>query len=404
MKYSHAFLGAVTFLAITSAYVCAQEGKQDKIHVALPVQREVADFVECMGRTQSAEYVKISPRVTGFVIETPFKEGAHVKKGEVLFKIDSRPYEAQYKAGQAQLAADKAKLRYAEAVNKRYQELAKKNPEAISARELDQHQAFEDLSRSDVARTEANLPALALKLEWTTVRSPIDGRVGRRFVTVGNLVTQDVTMLTSVVTLDPMHVHFDLDQPSYLRTKRAVENGKIADAGPNPTLKAHMALADEDGYPHQGSIDFFDNQADAKTGEVSMRAVFANPKLPRGTQLLVPGLFVRLHIVIGPPRAGLLVASSKVHRSVTPTGQLGRNWVFVVDRNEIQRRDVKLGHLEPDGLYVIEEGLKKDDRVVVGGIFEANMRVRPEQVEQVLMPMIRANESKGNNRFDSDGR
>ena len=244
MKHCFTLFGALALMGFTSFNLNAQEAKGKKIKVALPVQRQVDDVVECAGRTNATASVTIVPRVTGFVTEIPFKEGSLVKAGDVLFKVDPRPYEAQFKvaetqlrvarnqltAAKSQLTVVEAKLRYDKVVNDRYRELALKQPGAVSARELDQHQANEEQSRANVvvaqanidtavanlAVAEANLELPRLNLEWTAVRSPVDGQVGRYLLTVGNLVIQDQTQLTTVVSKGPMQVHFDLDEPAYV--------------------------------------------------------------------------------------------------------------------------------------------------------------------------------------------
>jgi RND family efflux transporter MFP subunit len=395
MKLCHALFAAFTLLAITPFGPHAQEGKQDKIRVALPVQRQVVEFVECTGRTSPVTSVAIIPRVTGYVIETVFKEGDLVKKDDVLFKIDPRPYEAQVKAAQAQLLAAKSQLAVAEAklsydatTNKRYMELARRDPAAVSQRELAQFQALEDQSKANVdlaganiLLAQANLVKPTLDLEWTSVRSPIDGRAGRYFVTRGNLVTQDVTQLTTVVSTDTMCVYFDLDERTYLQLKRSNQDDKTAEVG---KLKVHMGLIDQVGYPHEGIIDFVDNRVDAKTGSVPMRAVFANPKIAKGSQLLMAGMTARVQLEVGPPRSALLVHAND--SSTIWHGRDGTSQVFVLNGNKVESRTVKLGKIQSDNLIVIEEGLTQDDRIVLNGRPLENMTIRPEQIEQVAMP------------------
>jgi multidrug efflux system membrane fusion protein len=348
--------------------------------VSHPLQKEVTDYLDYTGRTNAKDAVAIQPRVTGYLVDIPFKEGATVKKGDLLFRIDARPYEDQRDVAKAQVALNEASLKYAKATNERFKALFKQNKGAVSERELDQYQALEEQAIANLNLAKANLEAAELNLEWTKVTSPIDGQVSRYYLTVGNLVNQDVTQLTTVMSMDPMYVYFDMDEPTLLRLKSAINEGKL----PQPkegTAKVLMGLAGEDGYPHEGLINFVDNQVNPGTGSISVRGVFNNRKPRRGgTRLLVPGMFVRIRLPIGQPRDALLV----IDRAVT--SDQGLKYVYVLDaQNKVEARRVTLGPLQEDGLRVILEGLNKDDWVVIGGL----QQVRPRMViqpEQVTMP------------------
>jgi len=207
------------------------------------------------------------------------------------------------------------------------------------------------------------------------VTSPIDGRVSRYYLTLGNLVNQDQTLLTTVVSQDPMYVYFDTDEPTLLRVRRAVSEGRIkpAEDGKNPVL---MGLQDEEGFPHKGTIDFVNNQVNPTTGSITVRGVFPNPKLPGGVRLLSPGMFVRVRLPIGPKHPALLV----IDRAIG--SDQGLKYVYVVDKeNKIQYRRIKIVPLQDNGLRVITEGLKPTDRVVGGGLQQVRprMEVRPDQ-------------------------
>jgi multidrug efflux system membrane fusion protein len=285
---------------------------------------------------------------------------------------------------------------------------------------LDQYQALYRQALANLNLAEANLEAAKLNLNWTTVRSPIDGQVSRYYLTSGNLVNQDVTQLTTVVSLDPMYVYFDMDEPTLLRIKKAIKEGAItprkgetipavgagtlgmlgapsaatplqASSGlypgrTEPNAPVLIALTGEDFNPddrnRQGTINFIDNQVNPGTGSISVRGVFRNPKLPDGAYLLVPGMFVRVRLPIGQTHSALLV----IDRAVT--SEQGLKYVYVLDEaNKVVARRVTVGALQSDGLRVISSGVNKDDRVLVGGL----QQVRPGmtvQFESVSMPSL----------------
>jgi multidrug efflux system membrane fusion protein len=265
--------------------------------------------------------------------------------------------------------------------NERFQALWKANKAAVSERELDQNQALEEQAGAKLMLARVQLESAHLHLDWTKVASPIDGRIGRCSLTAGNLVHKDVTQLTTVLSMDPMYVYFDMDERTYLGMRRIANKAK-AKQGDVPLT---MGLADEDGYPHQGTVNFVDNHVHATTGSIALRGVFANPKSANGSSLLVPGMFARVRLPISQPYAALLV----VDRAVV--SDQGVKFVYVVDAgNKVQLRQVTVGRLEPDGQRVIQNGLKTDDRVVVGGLqlVRANLQVQPDLVPMpTLVPL-----------------
>jgi multidrug efflux system membrane fusion protein len=387
------------------------------IPVSHPVSKEVTDYVEYTGRTNAKDSVSIQPRVTGYLVEMPFREGAEVKRDDLLFVIDPRPYEAQLAAAKAQVALNQASLDYAKATNERFKAVAKKEKTAVSERELDQYKALEQQAVANLDIAKANLKSAELNLEWTRVRSPIDGYISRYYLTIGNLVNQDVTQLTTLVSMDPMYTYFDMDEPTFLRINRAINEGKIqpvkasaelpvaaastlgllgSSCEPRPCLAAaalvalttgasvpvEMGLPGEEGYPHKGSINFVDNQVNPATGSIPVRGVFANPKPKQGRQLLVPGMFVRIRLPIGQPHPALLV----IDRAVT--SDQGIKYVYVVDaENKVQSRRVMVGALQEDGLRVITQGLEPNDWVVVGGLQQVSPRLTI-QPDHVTMPSL----------------
>jgi multidrug efflux system membrane fusion protein len=219
-----------------------------------------------------------------------------------------------------------------------------------------------------------------LNLEFTRVTAPIGGQVSRFFYTAGNLVNQDQTLLTTIVSVDPVFAYFDVDERTLLRIRRAVNEGRIRLAA-NPTdIPVYMALEGEEGYPHKGTFDFANNVVNPSTGTIAVRALFPNPLPPNGRRLISPGMFVRIRMPIGQPHPALLV----VDRAVG--SDQGLRFVYVVNsEHKVEYRRVTTGPLQDDGLRVIEAGLKPEDLVVVGGLQQVRPRMEVEP-EEMAMP------------------
>ncbi|MBY0524761.1 MAG: efflux RND transporter periplasmic adaptor subunit [Gemmataceae bacterium] len=346
--------------------------------VSTPILRDVTDYVDFTGRTDPVQAVDIRARVTGYLEKMPFKEGAEVKQGEVLFEIDRRPYQAQHDQAQGQVALAQAQLKLAKQTLARDQAIAMSSPGAVSRQQLDQDLAAVDEAEARVKAYLASMEVYKLNLGYTKVTSPIDGQVSRYYFTSGNLVVQDQTLLTTVVSLDPMYAYFDMDEPTRLRIDRAINAGKIT-APVDGKVPVYMGLQGEDGFPHAGRVDFVNNQLNPTTGSISVRGVFPNPKPERGVRLLRPGMFVRIHMPLGAPHPALLV----IDRAIA--SDQGLKYVYVLDAdNKVQYRRVSTGALQNDGLRVINDGLKPEDRIVVGGLQQVrpSMQIRPE-----LIPM-----------------
>ncbi len=345
----------------------AQGPETPAVPVSAPVQREVTDYVDFTGQTYAVDSVTIVPRVTGYLLSTHFDEGAEVKKDQLLFQIDPSTYQAQYDQAAAQVSLNEARVREAKADNARAQQLAK-TPGAISQQDLDRYVAAEEEAIASVVASKASLEAFKLNLGFCQVTSPIDGKASRYFLTPGNLVNQDQTQLTTVVSLDPMYVYFDLDTTTLLRIRQAVNEGRVQryDTGQIPV---YIGLETETGYEHQGMINFVDNQVNASTGSIPLRGSIPNPLPPKGTRLLSPGMFVRVRLPIGKPHSALLI----VDRAIG--SDQGLKYVFVLNKdNVVEQRRVQTGPLQEDGLRVINAGVRKDDRVVIGAI----QQVRPK--------------------------
>ena len=342
--------------------------------VSKAVRRELTNYAEFTGRTEAIQAVDIRPRVTGYLMHMPFKEGSEVQKGELLFEIDPRPYQAQLDQANGQVNLYKAQLRLSQLNYARDNAVSFKVPGSISQQQLDQDLASIDEAAARVKAYEAYTEVYKLNLEFTKVASPIDGLISRFYLTVGNLVNQDQTLLTTIVSLDPMYVYFDMDEATLLRLRKATNSGEIkpAPGGKYPVL---MGLQGEDGFAHQGTINFVNNQVNPATGSITLRGVFSNPKAEGGTRLLSPGMFVRVRLPIGQPHQALLV----IDRAIG--SDQGQKFLYTIDaKNRVQYRRVTTGALQEDGLREITQGLKADEWVLVGGLQQArpNTAIRPE--------------------------
>jgi multidrug efflux system membrane fusion protein len=349
------------------------------VPVSKPVEREVTNYVDYTGRTDAVESVGVRARVTGYIDRIPFKEGAEVKKGDILFEIDPRPYKAQYDQAQGQVELNQASHKLAVTTYQRDQAIANSVAGGISQQQLDQDKAAVDEAAARIKAAQAALEVYKLNLEFTKVTAPISGLISRYYYTPGNLVMQDQTLLTTVVSVDPMYAYFDMDEPTLLRVKRAINEGRIKLPAQGADIPILMGLQGEDGYPHRGSFNFVNNVINPSTGTIAVRGVFQNPRPPNGTRLLVPGMFVRIQLPIGQPHQALLV----IDRAVG--SDQGLKFVYVVNQeHKIEYRRVTTGPLQDDGLRVIEEGLHPEDWVVTGAL----QQVRPlMEVSPSEMPM-----------------
>jgi multidrug efflux system membrane fusion protein len=346
------------------------------VPVSKPVQRQVTDFADFTGRTDAIEAVDVRARVTGYLVKLAFKEGSVVKKGDLLFEIDPRPYQAQLDQAQAQVKLNQASLDLAQATLARDRRIAAEVSGGVSQQQLDQDRATVEEAKARVVAYKASLETYKLNLSFTRVESPIDGKVSRFFLTRGNLVLQDQTLLTTVVSLDPVYAYFDVDEATLLRVRRAINEGRIKrpETGEFPVS---MGLQGEDGFPHEGKVDFVNNQVNPTTGSITVRGVFANPLPPKGARLISPGMFVRIRVPIGQPYQALLV----IDRAIG--SDQGLKFVYVLGAdNTAQYHRVRTGPLQPDGLRVVE-GLKPDDLVVVGALPQVRpkMTIRPDRID-----------------------
>ena len=333
------------------------------VPVSLPIQREVTDYVDFTGRTEAIYPVDIRPRVTGYLVEMPFQEGEEVKAGDLLFVIDPRPYKAQLDQAQGQVDLYQASLKLAKTTLARDRAINAASRGSVSQQQFDQEQAAVDEADARVKAFQKSMEISRLSYEFTRVVSPIDGQISRYYLTLGNLVNQDQTLLTTVMSVDPMYVYFEMDEPTLLRTRKAVNEGKIKLPDKNAKIPVYMGLEGEDGFPHPGAINFVNNQVNANTGSILVRGVFANPLPKGGRRLLSPGMFVRIRLPTGEPHPALLVANRAIG------SDQGLKYVYVLDADsKAQYRRVKTGAPQDGGLRVIEEGLQPNDWVIFGGL------------------------------------
>ena len=331
-----------------------------EVTVARPLAREVTDYFEFPGQTEAVGEVEVRARVTGYLVKINFQDGQEVKKGDLLFEIDPRPYQALLDKAKGDLERLHALLDKAEIDLARSERLRPSG--AVSQDQYEQHVSLLKVHKASIQSAEAALRDAQLNMEFTRVVSPIDGQVSRRNVTEGNLVQSgggESTVLTTVVTIDPVYVSFNIDEPAFLKYKS--RDWRLGQDGRPSYVKelkipVEIGLPDEEGFPHRGVLDFLDNAVDRSTGSIRARGVFDNAK-----RYLTPGLFVRVRVPFGKPHPALLVSDRAV-----ASDQRQKYLLTVGKDNVVQRREVKLGSLH-GGMRVIESGIESGDLVVVSG-------------------------------------
>jgi RND family efflux transporter MFP subunit len=374
MKRSSAILVPVFVAAVLALAGCARNeaapaaAAQQAPHVTVAqvVKRPVTDFDEFTGKFVAVERVELRPRVSGYISNVALVAGREVKKGDVLFTIDQRPYQAEFKRAEAMLAQARTQLALSKSERERAVKLLDQH--AISREEFDTRVAGTEQAEANVQAAAAALDTAALNLSFTQVRSPIDGVVSREEVTAGNLVTAGQTLLTTVVSVDKIYVEFEGDEQVYLKHAALARKGAMNTAGQSPVW---IGLADENGTPHEGKMVFIDNALDPQTGTIRARALLDNKD-----RRFTPGLFARVKLVGSAEYEALLVNDSAIG-----TDQNVR-FVFALDKdNKVQYRPVKLGPLV-NGLRVVREGLQLGDTVVVNGLqrVRPGVQVAPERV------------------------
>src|SRR6267142_1569434 len=347
--------------------------ERPKISVSPAVQREITDCAEFTGRLAAVDSVEVRAHVWGYLEKVNFKEGAIVSKGDILFELDARPYQAVLEQAKAKVAQDEAQFAYDEAENQRNLTLVAKG--AVTKSDLDKTTAARNVDLANIAADKATVRQRELDLEYTKVRAPVTGRISRYNVTVGNLIQSGDqgggTLLTTIVSVDPIYAYFDVDENTVLRVIKLIREGK-AESARNGGLPVALALANEEGFPHQGTINFVDNKLNAKTGTIRLRGVFRNED-----QLLAPGLFARVRLPMGRPHPSLLVSERALDNDQ------GQRIVYVVDdKNEVTARPVKTGAMH-NGLREITDGLAPGELVVVSGVSQVRpgIKVEPKLVD-----------------------
>ena len=335
------------------------------VAVASVVSRPIADFDEFTGRFEAVERVEIRPRVSGYIASVNFVQGREVTRGEVLFVIDPRPYEAELKRTQAQLEQARSQLTLATSEQDRADKLL--SAHAISREELESRQAALSQARATVSGAQAAVDTAALNLSFTRVTAPITGVVSRAQITAGNLVTSGETLLTTVVSVDPIYVSFQGDEQGFLDFMNYARKGGAA----NAIHPVWVGLANETGYPHQGAMAFVDNEIDGATGTVHARG-----RLDNHDRQFTPGMFARVKVTGEKTFPALLINESAVG-----TDQ-GLKYVLRVGAdNTVEYRQVQLGPVV-DGLRVVRQGLAAGDTIVVNGLqhVRPGMTITPQRI------------------------
>ncbi len=367
MKHLHLFFIAVAVLTIIFLVGCQKEKQQapppkpPEVTVAKPVVQDVTNYVYFTGYTEARKSVELRARVEGYLEKFSFTPGALVSKGDLLFTIDPKPFEARVAQARAELQTRQAELKLAEAGLKRKQSAFKEK--AVSELTVLEAQADYSKSEAEVKGAKAALVDSRLQLAYTKIHAPISGRISRNYVDVGNLVGAggDKTLLATIVNYAPIYVYFNLDEQSFMLYKQH-NRERAPDTPADRKPKVFLGLTGEDGYPHEGHGDYLDNTVDLSTGTIQARAIFDNQDL-----FIEPGQFARVRVPYETIQGALLVPDSAL-----AADQRGRYLLTVNKDNIVEYRPVKTGALV-EGLRVITKGITAEDRVVVKGI----QRARP---------------------------
>jgi RND family efflux transporter MFP subunit len=363
-------VGFVLLLAACQQQQAAPPPPSPKVTVSQPVVRTVVESDEYTGRLEAVESVEVRARVNGYLQSVHFTDGAIVKKGALLFVVDPRPYQAELNRAKAQLEQAIARYERTQKDFARAQQLVKSR--AMSQEEVDTRSADQREAQEAVQAARAAVEAARLNVEFTQVKAPISGRISRQLVTEGNLInggTAESTLLTRIVSLDPLYGYFDVDERAFLKYTRLWRNG-TRPGSREVKIPVDLGLADETGFPHQGHLDFIDNRLDPNTGTMTGRAVIPNSDLT-----LTPGLFARIRLPGSSQYEALLLPDAAIGSDQT------QRFAFVVnDQNTVEYRKVALGPMI-DGLRVVRNGLKPEEWVIVNGVqrVRTGAKVDPQQ-------------------------
>ena len=366
LRYPLAALALLVMSACGRTPEAVQAPTAPKVSVAKVIEQPINEWDEFTGRLEAPETVEVRPRVSGQIDQVAFTEGAQVNKGDLLFQIDPRPFQAEVRRLEAQLQQSRATAIRSENEAQRGERL--RNSNAISAELAESRTSAAAEARAGVAAIQAQLDLAKLNLSFTRVTAPISGRVSRAQFTAGNIVTADVTPLTSVVSTDRVYAYFDADERVFLKYTQLARQGQRG-----ATTPVYLGLSNEDGNPHLGQMNFVDNQVNPKTGTIRGRAVFDNSD---GTY--TPGLYARLKLVGSGTYSAVLINDEAVGTD------LGKKFVLVMDAdNNSVYRSVELGP-KIEGLRIVRSGLNKGDTIIVKGL----QRVRPgSPVTPEVIPM-----------------
>ncbi|WP_109511769.1 multidrug efflux RND transporter periplasmic adaptor subunit MexE [Pseudomonas ovata] len=366
LRYPLTALALVVISACGQAPQATLAPSAPKVTVAKVLEQPINEWDEFTGRLEAPETVEVRPRVSGQIDQVAFTDGALVKKGDLLFQIDPRPFQAEVRRLEAQLQQARAVANRSENEAQRGDRLRANN--AISAELADSRSTSAQEAKAGVAAIQAQLDLARLNLSFTRVTAPITGRVSRAEITTGNIVTADVTALTSVVSTDKVYAYFDADERVFLKYNELARQGQRGQATP-----VYLGLSNEADNPHLGQMNFVDNQVNPRTGTIRGRAVFDN-----SDGRFTPGLYARLKLVGSATYTAVLIQDEAVGTD------LGKKFVLVMDKdNKPTYRPVELGP-KLEGLRIVRSGLAKDDTIVVKGL----QRVRPGQpVEPEVTPM-----------------
>ena len=353
---------SLALFAALAAGGCKPQGQLTSVPpppvtVATPIRKEVVEWDEYTGRTEAVESVEIRPRVSGYIDQISFKEGQLVKPGDVLFVIDPRPYRDVLDQDKANLQKADAERQLKEANLARAERLFE--TKVNSKEEYDTSVAQRNGAQAEFAQAQASVNSAQLNMDFTEVKSPIQGRISRKLITRGNLVQADSTVLTKVVSVDPIYAYFNVDQRTVQKYHDQIQRGQLQDPRVS-AMPVYLQLEGETGFPHEGVIDFVDITYNPSTGTLQIRGRFQNDNAS-----LYPDAFVRVRIAGTPKHDAILITDRAVG-----TDQ-GQKFVLLVDDNSaVQVRPVELGPVV-DGLRVVRKGLGPDDHVIVDGLLNA---------------------------------
>lgn len=337
-----------------------------RVTVSQPISRPVTEYMEFTGNTQAVNTVKLRARVEGYLEKVFFQDGDRVKKGQLLFLIQQDTYEAKLKQAQAEILANKARLEHAETEFARFSRLVKQK--AAAQTDVDKWRFERDAAQAAVMSSEAQRDLARLNLNYTEVRAPFNGRIGRRLKDPGNLVgAGEETVLAEINQIDPIYVYFNINEQDLLRVRRKDDAKEDASEIKRPVF---FGLANETGFPHKGYLDFAAITLSPTTGTLLLRGVFPNPEA-----MILPGLFANVRVPALKPKPALLVPEV-----AAGFDQQGPYVLVVDDQNVVQRRGVKLG-MQIDDQRIVEEGLQKSDWVIVSGLLRAipGRKVNPQK-------------------------